>query len=126
MRKKRFLAVYLGSEAAFEKAGWNKVSEAARKELEQKGIKAWEEWGAKHAQSIVEQGTPLGKTKRIGRAGISNVRNAMTAYTVVEADSHEAAAKLFENHPHFTIFPGEGVELMECLDLAEVLAKANT
>jgi len=30
----------------------------------------------------------------------------------VQADSHEAAAKLFENHPHFAIFPGDAIEIM--------------
>jgi hypothetical protein len=39
----------------------------------------------------------------------------MTAFTLVQADSQEAAAKLFENHPHFTVFPGDAVEVMECL-----------
>jgi hypothetical protein len=39
------------------------------------------------------------------------------SYTVVRADSHEAAAKLFENHPHFTIFPGESVEIMPVLPM---------
>lgn len=41
----------------------------------------------------------------------------MGAYTVVQADSHEAAAKLFENHPHFMIFPGDAVEVMERLPI---------
>ena len=26
-------------------------------------------------------------------------------------------AKLFEKHPHFTIFPGDSVEIMECLPI---------
>ena len=39
----------------------------------------------------------------------------MTGYVIVQAESHEAAAKMFEKHPHFTIFPGEAVEIMECL-----------
>ena len=38
----------------------------------------------------------------------------MSGYVVVQAESHEAAAKMFENHPHFTIFPGDSVEIMEC------------
>ena len=41
----------------------------------------------------------------------------MGAYMVVRADSHEAAAKLFERHPHFTIFPGESVEIMPVLPI---------
>jgi len=34
---------------------------------------------------------------------------------VVRADSHEAAARLFENHPHMTPFPCDGVEAMPVL-----------
>jgi hypothetical protein len=41
----------------------------------------------------------------------------MSAYTIVRADSHDAAAKLFENHPHFTIFPGDSVEVMPVLPI---------
>jgi hypothetical protein len=41
----------------------------------------------------------------------------MTAWVAVDADSHEAAARMFEGHPHFTIFPGESIEVMECLPI---------
>jgi hypothetical protein len=41
----------------------------------------------------------------------------MTGYVIVQAESHEAAARMFENHPHFTIFPGDSVEIMECLPI---------
>jgi hypothetical protein len=126
MRKKKFLVIYLGTESAFEKAEWNKMDEAARKERQQAGMQAWEKWGTQHANAIVDQGTPVGKTKRVDRAGTSNIKNTITGYVIVEAESHEAAAKLFENHPHFSIFPGEGVEVMECLDLADVMAKAKS
>jgi hypothetical protein len=78
---------------------------------------AWFAWGEKHKAAIVENGAPLGKTKRASRAGLSDTKNSMTGYTVVQADSHEAAARMFENHPHFTIFPGDSVEIMECLPL---------
>ena len=39
--------------------------------------------------------------------------------TVVEAESQEAAANMFIGHPHFTIFPGDGVEIMECLPIPQ-------
>lgn len=41
--------------------------------------------------------------------------NQLTVFVVVRAPSHEAAAKLFEGHPHFTIFPCDGVEVMPLL-----------
>jgi hypothetical protein len=114
---KNFLAIYIGTEAALERAQWNKLDEATRKAREASGIKAWMDWGAANAAAIVERGAPLGKTKCVSPEGIADIKNVMAAYVVVRAESHEAAAKLFENHPHFTIFPGDSVELMECLPL---------
>ena len=114
---KNFLAIYIGTDAALAKAKWNELSEAQRKEKQEAGMKAWMEWGVRHASSIVERGAPLGKTKRAAADGITDIKNAMTAYVIVRAESHEAAAKLFENHPHFSIFPGESVEIMECLPM---------
>jgi hypothetical protein len=114
---KKFLAIYLGTPEALERSGWNKMDEAKRKTLQASGIKAWMEWGEKHKAAIVDQGAPLGKTKRTDKQGVSDTRNAMAGYAIIQAESHEAAAKMFENHPHFTIFPGEAVEIMECLPI---------
>ena len=120
---KNYLAIYLGTQAAMDKSGWTALDPATRKQREQAGMDAWMKWGRDRAESIADQGTPIGKTKRVDRHGISDVKNNISGYVIVEAESHEAAAKLFENHPHFTIFPGEAVEIMECLDLAELMAK---
>lgn len=60
---------------------------------------------------------PLGKTKKIAPYGIADVSNDMGAFMVVRTASHEAAAKLFENHPQFTIFPGKSVEVMPVLPI---------
>jgi hypothetical protein len=114
---KNFLAVYLGSPAAVEKSGWNTMDEAKRKALEASGMKAWQDWMVKHQAVLVEHGGPLGKTKRVAKQGISDVKNNLAGYVVVRAESHEQAAKMFENHPHFAIFPGDAVEIMECLPI---------
>ena len=73
---------------------------------------AWRGWIALNADHIVEGGAPLGPTKRVTVEGTSDIRNRLVAYMVVEADDHAAAACLFEKHPVFTIFPGDGVEIM--------------
>jgi hypothetical protein len=114
---KRFLAVYIGTEDAPARARWNELDDEKRKSLEAAGFKAWMDWGTANAAAIVENGSPLGRTKRASSQGISDVRNSLTGYTIVQAESHEAAARLFENHPHFTIFPGDSVEIVECLPL---------
>jgi hypothetical protein len=116
---KRFLAIYIGTEAALEKSQWKKLDEEERRAREASGIDAWMKWGTAHSTAIVDQGSPLGKTKRASPQGIADIKNTMTGYAIVQAESHEAAAKLFENHPHFTIFPGDSVEIMECLPIPQ-------
>lgn len=107
-----YLAVFLGSKTSPRALAWNAMPEAEQGTRAQAGIAAWKAWAEKHHAAIVTMGGPLGKTKKVTQRGVEDVSNAMGAYTVVRADSHEAAAKLFENHPHFTIFPGESVEIM--------------
>ncbi len=112
---KTFLAVFTGSPEAME--AWKALDPAQREAKEKAGMEAWNAGGEKHQASIVDHGAPLGRTKRISAAGIADTRNNLAAYTLVRADSHAEAAKLFEQHPHFTIFPGDAVEVMECLPI---------
>ena len=112
---KKFCAIYLGTPAKMDQ--WRKLDDATRKQREQQGMKGWQDWVNKNQAAIVDGGAPLGKTKRIDASGIKDTSNALSAYTIVQAESHEAAAKLFVNHPHFTIFPGESIEIMECLPI---------
>jgi hypothetical protein len=114
---KNFLAIYLGTEAAAERSGWNRLSDAEREAKEKQGLEAWMQWGRANEDAIVDRGTPLGKTKRASRDGVADVKNQMVGYVIVRAASHEDAAQLFANHPHFAIFPGDSVEIMECLPL---------
>jgi hypothetical protein len=115
---KKFVAVFLGSAESMEK--WKALDEETRKKRERAGMEAWGKWMTDNKGSIVEGGGPLGKTKRIDRSGIADTKNEMAAYVVVHAESHEAAAKLFVNHAHFMIFPGESVEIMECLPIPQM------
>ena len=112
---KNYLAIYTGSESSMSE--WKSMDAGQRAAKEEAGMEAWKTWVTTNASSIVDQGAPLGQTKRISPAGISDIRNNMTAYTVVRAESHEAAARMFEHHPHFAIFPGEAVEIMPVLPI---------
>ena len=112
---KNFLAVYMGSATSLSK--WDGLDAAKRKELESKGMQAWGEWMMKHQAVIVTTGGPLGKTKSVSPKGVADIKNEMTGYVVVKAESHEAAAALFAGHPHFSIFPGEAIEVMEVLPI---------
>ena len=112
-----FLAVFLGSKTSAKMAAWNALPETERRVREQQGVAAWKAWVEKHQATLVELGGPLGKTKRVDSSGIADISNEIGAFTVVRAASHEAAAKMFENHPHFAIFPGERVEIMPVLPI---------
>jgi hypothetical protein len=103
----KFMAIYTG------KPGGPRPDEATLA----KGMQAWSEWMARHADQIVEAGGPLGKTKKVSAAGITDISNNIVAYVVVEAEDHDKAARLFVGHPHFAIFPGDGVEVMPCLPI---------
>jgi hypothetical protein len=114
---KKFLAIYIGNASSPKRSEWNATDEAQREKLEASGITAWGEWMMANKAAVVDQGGPLGKTKRTAAQGVSDTKNSMTGYVVVQAESHEAAARMFEKHPHFTIFPGDSVEIMECLPI---------
>ncbi len=45
--------------------------------------------------------------------GIRDIPSNMGAFAVVKANSHLEAANIFLDHPHFTYFPGDGVEVVE-------------
>ena len=112
---KKFLAVYTGSADARRKSEWETLPPAELQRRQAEGIQAWGNWMQAHKASILDSGGPLGKTKRTGPEGVSDTRNNLAGYVIVQADSHQAAADLFRNHPHFTLFPGDSVEVMECL-----------
>ncbi|OJB05941.1 hypothetical protein [Burkholderia ubonensis] len=112
-----FLAVFLAGKDSPRMKAWQAMTEQERHAREREGIAAWKAWVERHQPSIVELGGPLGKTKTIGEHGIADTANALTAFTVVRAASHEDAARMFESHPHFTIFPGETIDVMPVLPI---------
>jgi hypothetical protein len=114
---KTFLAIYLGTSAGRDR--WMALNEADRKQREKSGMTAWHGWMTNHKAALVDAGGPLGKTKRASMKGIEDVKNNMSGYCIIHADSHEAAAQMFDKHPHFSIFPGDAVEIMECLPIPQ-------
>ena len=112
---KQFLAVYTGSKVSRVASGWDDLDAGTRASREAAGIQAWHEWMQAHKDCIVHSGGPLGTTKSISNDGIADVTNSLAGFVVIEAESQDAAAAMFRGHPHFAIFPGDAVEVMECL-----------
>jgi hypothetical protein len=91
------------------------MSDEERRAKDLEGFAALKAWDEKHQDAIVYEGGPLGPTKRTSPEGVADVVNELTVFVVVRASSHEAAAKMFEGHPHFMIFPCDAVDVMPLL-----------
>ena len=94
---KRFLVTYLVPASVM--ADWKKTDPAQRKEAETKMQAQWKKWMTDNAKMFVDIGAGVGKTKLVNTQGTSDTKNDIMLYSVVEAESHEAAAKSFEGHP---------------------------
>jgi hypothetical protein len=106
---KKFMVLYMATAADFEKA----MKDSTR-EQQKKGMEAWMQWMNGHKDAIVDNGAPLGKTKRVDANGTADTKNGIGGYTIVQAETHEAAAQLFgKDHPHLAWMPGAWVEVME-------------
>ena len=104
----KFLALYMAPASVLEE--WAKTDPEKRKEEEQKMQSQWKAW-MQSTDSMVKETVGAGATKRVTAAGIADVKNDVMLYSIVEAPSHEVAAKLFEGHPHLQI-PQSSIEVM--------------
>lgn len=103
-----FLVHFLAPSSVLDE--WMKKPEEERKAEEGKMIEEWNVWTAAH-EGMIKETKGTGKPKRITANGVEDARNDLMMYSIVEAESHEAAAKAFEGHPHFAI-PGAVIEVM--------------
>src|SRR5437870_4855253 len=60
------------------------------------GMDDWMKWADGHKKEIVEMGAPLGKTKRVTNSGMSDTKNEITGYSIVQGDSFDSVAKIFK------------------------------
>jgi hypothetical protein len=110
-----YLAVFTSNKSSPKWRAWYAMTDAEQKAKDEVGLAALAAWDEQHKDSIVYEGGPLGPTKRTSETGVADAVNELTVFVVVRAPSHEAAAKLFEGHPHFTIFPCDSVDVMPLL-----------
>ena len=109
MASKRFIAIYQVPASVL--ADWAKQEPTSKKAEEEKMMAAWNKWMGDHAKMIVDTQSG-GKTKRITSSGISDFKNDIMLYSIIEAETHEEAAKAFADHPHLQI-PQASIEIME-------------
>ena len=109
---KKFHVSYMADSAAMAK-----MMKEATPEQGKKSMDAWMRWMEAHKKATVDMGAPLGKSKRVDGKGAKDAANDLCGYSVVQANSHDEAAKLFDNtHPHLQM-PGAWIEITEVMPM---------
>lgn len=112
----RYLAVFTSDKTGPRWAAWRAMTPEQQDETAARGVAAVKAWEEAHRDDILYVGGPLGPTKRISDTGqVTDMVNLLTVFMVVTAPSHEAAVRLFDDHPHMSIFVCDGVEVMPVL-----------
>jgi lipopolysaccharide export system protein LptC len=106
---KKFLVLYLVPVDVL--TDWANTDPDQRKPAEAKMQAEWLRWTGEHAKllTLTEAG---GKTKAVTAEGISDTKNDIMLYSFIEAESHQAAANAFAQHPHLQI-PKSSIQVME-------------
>ncbi|RBP13810.1 YCII-related domain-containing protein [Roseiarcus fermentans] len=108
----KFMVLYMANPADFER-----MMRESTPEQQKKGMDAWMKWMGEHQASLVDGGAPLGRTKRVDAKGISDTKNGIGGYSIVQADSAEAAAAMLQKgNPHLEM-PGAWVEIVEIMPI---------
>lgn len=75
-------------------------------------------WTGGRSKMFTDRGAGLGKTKRITSSGVTDARNELAMYAIVQGESQDAVAKSLANHPHLQI-PQSSIEVMELFALPD-------
>lgn len=93
---------------------------AASPEEQEKIMAEWGAWYGKMGEAVVDGGAPFGESKHLAGNGVAEGPlgdTPATGYTVIEADSIDAAAAACEGHPHLS--HGGQVQVFSCIDMSD-------
>jgi hypothetical protein len=107
----RFLAVFNG---VADETGKAELTEQQQRDF----MSAWAAWAQAHERALVDPGAPLNAKKLVTAQGVEDFTDAKVAYAIVEVDSHDEAVRVFSEHPHLDLFPGNSIAVLECPPLS--------
>jgi hypothetical protein len=110
---KKFVALYTAPVAAMDEIRRTRSPERMKEFND-----SWMKWVKSHEKSFVDVGSPTGKNKRVSKDAIQDVKNEVLGYSVVQAETHEEAAKIFQDSPNLQI-PGAYIEVLEYVEMPE-------
>jgi hypothetical protein len=113
---KKFLVLYMVPAAGME--AWMQKPLAERQPEEDKMKTEWGTWMKTHG-AMIKETAGAGKNKRVTKGGTQDQKNDIMLYSIVEAESQDEVAKIFESHPHLAI-PDSWIEIMPANSLPEM------
>ncbi len=85
-------------------------------EQSQEVMAKWGAWMQKVGSSLADVGAPFGPGTSVVDDGSSGTPESLTGYSIVEADSLDAAASLADGHPYLSEGKGDfSIELFELM-----------
>ena len=107
----KYMVLYRSSVPATEQMA------GSDEEATQAGMELWMAWANRVGAAMADMGSPLGGVGTVTSSG-SNAETSrpfVGGFSILEADSVDAANKLLDDHPHFHA-PGENsIEVLEFL-----------
>ncbi|HEY5852519.1 MAG TPA: YciI family protein [Aldersonia sp.] len=73
----------------------------------------WMAWAGKVGDGMVDLGTPLAGGVRVTAAGTSPSTREVVGYSIIEAETLDAAVELAKVHPHLNMPGGCEIEVYE-------------
>jgi len=110
---KKFVVLYYSPPEAMAKMKTSSPEDMA------KGQAAWMEWFKKTGDHLVEMGEFFTQGTRITKSGSEDSSGKVTGYSIIQADSLDAAKGLLENHPHLEWHDGCSLEVYEPMEMGK-------
>lgn len=108
---KKFLVLYHSTSTNMEQMA------KSTPEQMKAGMDMWMQWAGKAGGAIVELGAPLGAAATVDATGRhQSVRAGMGGYSILQAESMDAVARVLEGHPHYHA-PGATIEVHEVMGM---------
>jgi hypothetical protein len=83
------------------------------------GMELWMNWAGRVGTAMADMGSPVGSVATVTASGSTGdaSRPFIGGFSVLEADSLDAAEKLLDDHPHFHAPGDPSIEVLEFLPI---------
>jgi len=110
---KKFLVIYHAPKEAMAQT-MNVTPEQAAK-----GMEAWQQWAQRTGSNLVDMGAPLFNGQELNAQGsVAESTRNVSGYSIVQAESMEAAKAMMEGHPHISGWhPESTIEIHETMQM---------